>query len=273
MSKAKISIIIPCYNQEKYLDECLASVYHQTFTEWECIIVNDGSTDHSEIIAREWQKKDRRFKYFKTDNKGVSAARNFGIQNSSGEWLLPLDADDKISEDYLQIASENFSGYDVIYCDAEYFGAKSGKMILPDFDRNTLLFENQLFCTSFFKKSDFLLIKGYDETMHKGFEDWEFWLQLIKAKPHLKVCKINRTLFHYRIKEKSRNTEAMQLYDLDVKKYFFTKHQDLYLENISSITKILLENRKLKQKNEHLLQILGSKRYRFVDKIFNIFKR
>ena len=97
-----ISVIVPCYNQAQYLDECLQSVLDQTYTDWECIIVNDGSPDHTEEIAKKWVEKDARFRYLFKENGGLSSARNAGIEIAKGEWILPLDADDKIGNQYLE---------------------------------------------------------------------------------------------------------------------------------------------------------------------------
>ena len=92
----KVSVIVPCYNQAQYLDEALQSILNQSFTDWECIVVNDGSKDNTEFISNEWIKKDSRFKYVYQDNGGLSNARNVGIKKAEGEFILPLDADDKI---------------------------------------------------------------------------------------------------------------------------------------------------------------------------------
>jgi glycosyltransferase involved in cell wall biosynthesis len=75
----KISVIVPCYNQAIYLDECLQSVLDQTHENWECIIVNDGSTDHTEETAKKWTEKDARFIYIYKKNGGLSSARNAGL--------------------------------------------------------------------------------------------------------------------------------------------------------------------------------------------------
>ena len=104
-----ISVIVPCYNQAQYLDECLQPVLDQTYTDWECIIVNDGSPDHTEEVAKKWLKKDPRFKYIHKENGGLSSARNAGITQAKGEWVLPLDADDKIGNLYLELAEKEFS--------------------------------------------------------------------------------------------------------------------------------------------------------------------
>lgn len=95
----KISVIIPCYNQAQYLDECLQSVYSQTYDNWECIIINDGSLDLTEETAVKWLEKDKRFKYFHKENGGLSSARNFGLNNALGDYIQFLDADDCLNSD------------------------------------------------------------------------------------------------------------------------------------------------------------------------------
>lgn len=91
-----VSVIIPCYKQAQYLDEALQSVFNQTYANWECIIVNDGSPDNTAEVANWWLEKDRRFRYLIQENAGLSSARNSGIDYATGEFILPLDADDKI---------------------------------------------------------------------------------------------------------------------------------------------------------------------------------
>lgn len=102
MKKGLVSVIMPCYNQGCYLSEALESVINQTYSDWECIIIDDGSTDSSEEIAKEYCQKDGRIRYIYQDNAGVIAARNNAIAASSGEYILPLDADDSISTVYLR---------------------------------------------------------------------------------------------------------------------------------------------------------------------------
>src|SRR5687768_10004937 len=88
-----VSIIVPCFNQAEFLNETLQSVLSQTISDWECIIINDGSKDNSEEIALPWVDKDKRFKYLKQENRGVCAARNKGISEANGKYILPLDGD------------------------------------------------------------------------------------------------------------------------------------------------------------------------------------
>lgn len=98
-----ISIIVPIYNREKWLRNCLDSISSQTFKEWECILVNDGSTDNSLKIAQEYAANDERFIVFSQENQGVSAARNLGLDHAQGKWLAFVDSDDEIAPDYLEI--------------------------------------------------------------------------------------------------------------------------------------------------------------------------
>jgi len=107
--KPLVSIIIPCYNQSQYLPETLDSVLAQKYTNWECIIINDGSTDNTDEIALSYCKTDDRFHYFKKLNGGVSSARNYGIQFACGEYIQFLDSDDLLSENKIQLQIEDLS--------------------------------------------------------------------------------------------------------------------------------------------------------------------
>lgn len=97
-----ISIIVPVYNVEKYLDECIQSIVSQSYTDWECILIDDGSTDTSGIICDKWSKQDKRIRVIHQPNQGVSAARNIGINNAKGQYINFIDSDDWIETEYLQ---------------------------------------------------------------------------------------------------------------------------------------------------------------------------
>ena len=89
-----VSVVIPVYNVEDYLDECLESVVSQTYKKLEIVVVNDGSTDNSALKCREWQERDNRIRFYSKDNEGLGPARNFGIEKATGKWIAFLDADD-----------------------------------------------------------------------------------------------------------------------------------------------------------------------------------
>lgn len=100
---AQITIILPVYNVEKYLRQCLDSIVNQTFKDFECLCINDGSTDNSLSILREYAQKDERFKIVTQENKGLSVTRNVGIKNTNTKYLTFIDSDDWITENYLEV--------------------------------------------------------------------------------------------------------------------------------------------------------------------------
>ena len=102
----KISIVVPVYNVEKYLDVCLQSIVEQTFRDFEVVTVNDGSTDGSLKILQEWAKKDSRIKVINQENKGVSAARNAGLDVAQGEYICFIDSDDYVHPQLLEFLLE-----------------------------------------------------------------------------------------------------------------------------------------------------------------------
>lgn len=102
-SKTLISIIVPIYNVENYLRQCLDSIMSQTYQNFECLLINDGSPDNSADICREYVEKDSRFRYFEKENGGVSSARNLGIEHSKGEYITFIDSDDWVESDYLEV--------------------------------------------------------------------------------------------------------------------------------------------------------------------------
>lgn len=102
--KPEISVIVPCYNLADYLPEALDSIATQTFQDWECIIVNDGSTDSTGEVAARYAASDPRFKFVETPNGGVIKARNLGVKSSTGKYLLFLDADDILMPEYMEKA-------------------------------------------------------------------------------------------------------------------------------------------------------------------------
>ncbi len=99
----KISIIIPIYNGEKYIKNCIESVLHQSFKDFELILINDGSTDNSQKISEEYQEKYNFVRVYFKENGGVSSARNLGIQKAKGQYITFIDSDDEIKEKYLEI--------------------------------------------------------------------------------------------------------------------------------------------------------------------------
>ena len=118
----KVSVIVPVYNVEKYLEKCLDSLVNQTLKEIEIIIVNDGSPDNSHKIIDKYTKKYKNIKAYLKENGGLSDARNYGLKKASGEYIAFLDSDDFVKEDmYQKMYEKAKSGnFDMIVCDLNY---------------------------------------------------------------------------------------------------------------------------------------------------------
>lgn len=232
----RVSIIVPCYNQAQYLPEALQSVLDQTYENWECIIVNDGSPDNTKEVAQEWVKKDSRFIYLYKENGGLSSARNAGIAIAKGEFILPLDADDCIGKDYALLAIKAFqkeTDLKLVYCKAEKFGDESGSWDLPDFSLYELARQNMIFCSAFFRKEEWERVGGYDVNMVYGWEDWEFWIAVLKDGGY--VMRLDVVCFYYRKKVNSMAKKIKPIDKKKLKEYILRKHIDFLIYNYDYI--------------------------------------
>lgn len=108
-NKGIVSVIIPAYNSEKYIDDCVASVINQTYRHWEIVIINDGSTDKTAEICEQYSRSNKNIMTIHQENSGVSSARNKGIENSSGEYILFLDSDDRLTTDCIEVLLNGFN--------------------------------------------------------------------------------------------------------------------------------------------------------------------
>lgn len=233
----RVSVIIPCYNQGKYIDEAVKSVLSQTFQDFEIIIINDGSTDKftNKLLGSCQYPKT---KIIKTLNRGTVSARNTGIRSSRGDYILPLDADDKIGKEYLEeavkILDKNLE-IGIVYCNALLFGGKRGRWKLQKYSLENILLGNMIFCSALFRKKDWGKTGGYNSNMKNGYEDWDFWLSLIEQ--GVKVYKIPKVLFHYRIQNSGKVNKMTEKEKLDVRTQIFYNHERLYRNNIRYLLK------------------------------------
>lgn len=196
----KVSIIMPCFNDGHYMEEAVSSVTSQTYPAWELVIVDDGSDDPEtlRILAR---LEEQGYTVLHTDHLGVPSARNAGIAAASGTYILPLDSDDRIDPNYLQLAVPILDAQPqvgIVYCHADLFGASSGPWNLPDYSLEAMLVENVIFVTALFRKSDWELAGGYCTTMTASLEDYDFFLSILELERQ--VVQLPQTLFHYRIR-------------------------------------------------------------------------
>lgn len=128
-----ISIIVPVYNTEKYLDQCIQSVLAQTYTNWELLLINDGSTDKSGKICDKYSAKDSRIRVFHKSNGGVSSVRNYGMERIKGEYVIHVDSDDWVEPNMLQSMYQKAyeTQADMLICDffEDYTNSKTSKLI------------------------------------------------------------------------------------------------------------------------------------------------
>lgn len=260
--KGRVSVIVPNYNHGDYIIETLDSVAAQTFTDWECIVIDDGSEDGSADKISEYCRKDNRFKFIALKkNVGVSAARNRAIAVSEGEFILPLDSDDIIYPEYLSLAVGHFERHPetkLVYSKAELFGEVNGPWPLPEYKYEEFIFINCIFCSCVFRRSDFDRSGGYDETMLDGYEDWDFLLTFLR--PEDRVYRIDKVLFRYRQKNTSKNTKALSRKG-SLEATIIKKHPEIYsqfytriIEMGSDLIRLKGEFATMKRRNRSLLE-------------------
>lgn len=266
----KVSVIIPCYNHGQYIDEAVDSVSNQTFSDIEIIIVNDGSTDvFTQNLLKNYNKPKTRVLH--TTNNGPAEARNIAIKNSSGKYILPLDADDLIKPNYLKkavfVLEENLN-IKIVYSETKLFGDKDELFKLADYSIENLLICNSIPCTAVYRRTDYDATNGYNKNMSVGYEDWDFWLSLLEKGGD--VYKIPEVCFLYRIRKNSRNNVLDTNIVKKLKSIIFMNHINLYIaKNVypidtlyelkDTITKMLAEKELLNQK---IRKLQNSKDYK-----------
>ncbi|MCM1129008.1 MAG: glycosyltransferase family 2 protein [Oxalobacter formigenes] len=215
----QISIIVPIYNAEKYLSECLDSILLQTFTDFEIICVNDGSTDNSAKILEKYKKLDKRIKIITHKNQGVVFARNNAIKKAKGEFIYILDSDDIIEETTLEKSYKAITAGkgDIITCRVFNFGRNSGgELRFPTPNKRNMATGNCLVNAALFRKKLFDKSGGFDTTFTKGIEDYDFYLNAC-YRQNAKFYRIPEILFFYR---KKPINESRQL---QFEKYHYEK--------------------------------------------------
>lgn len=211
MGDSLISVIVPCFNQSETIIRALDSVLAQTLTNWECIVVNDGSTDDSQAKIEEFIQNDSRFKLKYIQNSGVSVARNTAVLHAQGDYLFPLDGDDYLHIECLKRCLSEFErdpAIKLVCPQGQMFGSETGLWILPRFDYKTMLKYNMIHNSSLFLRKDFDRVGGYRTNMVNGLEDWDFLIALLYGAANEQVIKTGEPLFYYRVKDSGRRLTA-----------------------------------------------------------------
>jgi glycosyltransferase involved in cell wall biosynthesis len=228
MSAPTVSVIIPCFNHGEFLPEAVASVAAIERHDVELIVVDDGSTDE-----RTCQEIDtliaQSIKVVRQENQGVAAARNAGVLVAKGEYILPLDADNRLRPGYIEYGIRILDAnpqVGVVYGDAEYIGERKGRWHLGSFDRDRLLQCNQIDACAMYRRSLWEQNNGYDATMPvQGFEDWDFWLGALEN--GWRFVYVPEVLFDYRVAKESMLTRGQRC-GRQVETFIAIKHSLLY---------------------------------------------
>lgn len=185
----KVSVIVPVYGVEACLDKCVESILHQTYSDWELLLIDDGSPDRSGAICDAWAKRDERVRVFHKENGGVSSARNLGIEKAEGTWITFVDADDSIGLETIEKCARHFEKADVVRFSMKFVYSEDGNnfkdFVLPTFSheeyickiiaRETILGV----CGGVYKRCLFVENNmRFDESLVNG-EDWLVLLQLV----------------------------------------------------------------------------------------------
>ena len=264
MNQELVSIIVPIYNVENYLRQCLDSIQNQTYKKFECIMINDGSTDSSQQIAEEYLS-DSRFKLINQSNKGLSGARNTGISHIREEstFVAFVDSDDYIYPDFLETLIEHIEDdVDIIEGTIEYF---HDEIKVDNISHN---FEKQILTTQNEKLRKFALnelrVSVFPKLFRKNLLTEDFfpkgWIfEDLAVVPELvshsrKWIKLPKVIYGYRIRPNSITTKEFSEEKLDVFKIF--GKYDLFFKDESDVTKLLVEKIKYLHLNYHDIEFV-----------------
>jgi glycosyltransferase involved in cell wall biosynthesis len=228
----KVSIIIPCYKTENTLEETLISVSKLNYSNWEAIMVNDGSPDNLEDNALRWVDKDPRFKYFKKTNGGLGSARNFGIEKATGDFILPLDSDNMVRPNYITKSMAIFKKNPklaVVYGNAQKFGALNKLWRVGKFDKYKMLSGNYIDACAVIRKNALDEVGLYETKMpYQGHEDWELWIRLMTNGFEFHYLK--EICFDYRVTKTSMiNSFSKDMLEANYE-YMHNKYSKIYIE-------------------------------------------
>lgn len=228
-----VSIIIPCYNTAAYIHETLESVANQTYQHYEIIAIDDGSSDNTLSILREYAKSEPRLTVIAQNNTYVVKARMNAIQHAQGQYLVCLDSDDKLDQTYIEKTvniAENDPDIAVVYSNLYLFGKKEEIGRLKQVTTEQLLLNHGMYVSALIRKSTFDDVGGFDISL-THYEDWELFISI--AKKGKKIKFIDEPLFYYRQRkdESSICNTASEAKQSDNFMKIYTKHYEFYKQN------------------------------------------
>lgn len=231
---SRVSVIIPCYNQGQYLDQAVDSILNQTFQDFEIIIVNDGSTDALTVEKLKSYSRPKT-RVLHTTNQGLPNARNNGIRETASAYILPLDADDYMGATFLEKAVpvlDTQPDIGIVACGLQYFGI-THKQVMPQIEGiQSFLGQNHIGVSSLFRRVCWEQAGGYTEQIRQGYQDWNFWIDILKRGWQIHV--IPEYLYFYRRRRDSMVTKS-NLMRPELVKMIVENHKELYQHYISEI--------------------------------------
>lgn len=274
-----ISIIIPCFNHGKYIDDAIKSVEEYNNGDYEIIIINDGSTDEF-TINRLLELKNKGYNVIFQENQGLGRTRNNGIRLAKGKYILPLDADNKIKPEYIIKAIEILetnSTFSIVYSDRQMFGEEINVIKVGEFDLPRILKENYIDACAIYRKNAWYEIGGYDENMpHQGFEDWDFWISA--AEKGFKFYYIPEPFFQYRVDSNSMIHQLINSSNMNsLVEYIYKKHILINSRDHFWLKRIFISNNKRDNEfsnfhNTSCCKEISIENYRYAKRIIELIK-
>lgn len=230
-----VSIIIPSYNYAHFLPQTLTELLNQTHQNWECLVIDNNSTDDTKAVVESFTKKDKRFNYYLQQKKGPSAARNLGIEKANGTYIQFLDADDLLQYDKLKSALSFFNSQpntDIVYSGMRYFQHPDDTKLFYKMELNSatdkewmpycegtrndilpyILKQNIMVISApLIKKTSLNELGYFDETLDYN-EDWELWLRFVIANKTIHFDNSENTLSLIRVHKTSHSNNPFNMY-------------------------------------------------------------
>ncbi len=220
-----VSIIVPCYKYANYLKECIDSIRAQTYPIHEIIVVSDGSPDNTEEVCKELGVT-----CLVKENGGLSSARNYGIERCTGEYVMCLDADDKLVpgaiEEHVKLLTDDMA---IAQCALMEFGERHVINVPnPQTSLERIMQSNTIYCNALFPRKAWVEVGGFDEaeTMRLGYEDWECWIRMLDKGYH--IVSSDFIALRYRVHEGQMTQATSHPNRQILYKYIYEKHRDLY---------------------------------------------
>jgi len=247
----KVSIVIPCYNDGLYIEEAVSSALNQTYPNIEVIVVDDGSNAETKTVLKKIEPKISQL--ITQENQGQSTARNVGINAANGEFILVLDSDDyfepSFCEEAVAVLQSNLNTKIVTSHLRRFTDDKTLDLFVPSGgDISVFVLQNGATGSAMFRKSDAVLVEGYDQQMRKGFEDWEFYIRLLANGGYTYV--IPKVYLNYRIRPNSTTSKANKI-KADLLRYIYLKNQSIFVSHYEAFVSHLV-NKEEKQEKEKL---------------------